>query len=186
MWTAAAAKHKRRSCLSTFLCHFYKDTSSTRRVQHNENPRWQLPVSEQLAFLNFILFYSSTLMIFLNNLRHVVDTELFMPNFRTSPYHYVPSQSTAITFIVLFGLSTGKKFTFLHSVRQPFFVLNLSRPPLVIHLGYATFYRMWWLFPTIGLCGVLEIVGWSGRLWSSFSPLLGKPFKIQSVFPFIF
>jgi len=40
---------------------------------------------------------------------------------------------------------------------------------------------MWWLFPTIVLCGILEIVGWSGRLWSSFSPLLGGPFKIQIV-----
>ena len=114
------SQHKRGSCLSIFLRHFYKDTSSTRRVQHNKNSRWQLSVSEQLAFLYFILFYSLTLMIFLNNLRHVVDTELFMPNFRTSPYHYVPSESIAITFIVLFGLSTGKKFTFLHSVRQPF------------------------------------------------------------------
>jgi len=80
-----------------------------------------------------------------------------MSNFRSSPYHYVPSESIAITFIVLFGLST------------------------VVHLGYATFYRMWWLFPTIVLCGVLEILGWSGRLWSSFSPLLGGPFKIQIV-----
>ena len=36
-----------------------------------------------------------------------------MNNFRSSPYHYVPSESIAITFIVLFGLSTGKKVFFV-------------------------------------------------------------------------
>ena len=101
-----------------------------------------------------------------------------MNNFRSSPYHYVPSESIAITFIVLFSLSTGKR-VFIALSASAFFVLNLSRPSLVVHLGYATFYRMWWLFPTIGLCGVLEILGWSARLWSSFSPLLGAPFKMQ-------
>ena len=107
-------------------------------------------------------------------------------DFRTSLYHYVPSESIAITFIVLFGLSTGKNVFICTICVSSFCMLNptLSRPFLVVHLGYATFYRMWWLFPTIGLCGVLEIVGWSGRLWSSFSPLLGSPFKIQSVFQF--
>ena len=104
-----------------------------------------------------------------------------MNNFGSSPYHYVPSESTAIIFIVLFGLSTGKKVYFALSA-SALVVLNLMT--LVVHLGYATFYRMWWLFPTIGLCGVLEIVGWSGRLWSSFSPLLGAPFKMQSVFQY--
>ena len=48
-----------------------------------------------------------------------------MGNFRTSPYHYVPSESTAITFIVIFGLSTGKKVFIHHGVLL--FVLNLSR-----------------------------------------------------------
>jgi hypothetical protein len=112
----------------------------------------------------------------------VGDSELFMDNFRTSPYHYVPSEGIAITFIVLFGLSTGKKVFFCTICVSSFCVKSIAT--LVVHLGYATFYRMWWLFPTIGLCGVLEIVGWSGRLWSSFSPLLGGPFKIQSVFNF--
>ncbi|KAI0282477.1 RTA-like protein [Russula aff. rugulosa BPL654] len=27
--------------------------------------------------------------------------------------------------------------------------------------------RFWWLFPSAIFCGVLELVGWSGRLWSS-------------------
>jgi len=84
-------------------------------------------------------------------------SEFFKENFRKSPYQYVPTESVAIIFIVLFGLST------------------------ISHLGQATFYRMWWLLPTIGLCGMLEVIGWAGRLWSSFSPLKGTPFKIQIV-----
>jgi hypothetical protein len=95
------------------------------------------------------------------------------------------------TFHLKVLLLRSSSFSVCLQVRMFFFALFASallcvksRPSLVVHLGYATFYRMWWLFPTIGLCGVLEIVGWSGRLWSSFSPLLGGPFKIQSVFQF--
>lgn len=40
---------------------------------------------------------------------------------------------------------------------------------------------MWWLFPTVCLCGVGELVGWSGRLWSSFSPSFYNPFMMQWV-----
>jgi len=83
--------------------------------------------------------------------------ERFINNFPESPYQYVPTKGIAIMFIVLFGLST------------------------TVHMSQATLYRMWWLFPTIGLCDVLEVIGWSARLWSSFSPLLGTPFKMQIV-----
>ena len=48
-----------------------------------------------------------------------------MNNFRSSPYHYVPSESIAITFIVLFGLSTGKKIFFVSS----FCVKSISTLP---------------------------------------------------------
>lgn len=75
--------------------------------------------------------------------------------FRGSPYHYIPTEGVAITFIVLFGLST------------------------VIHVFQATYYRMWWLFPTVCLCGILEILGWSARLWSSFNPINSSPFEMQ-------
>ena len=51
-----------------------------------------------------------------------------MNNFTTSPYNYVPSESIAITFIVLFGLSTGKNVFFLHYLRQLFCVLNRDPP----------------------------------------------------------
>ncbi|KAF8965860.1 RTA1-like protein [Flammula alnicola] len=76
-------------------------------------------------------------------------------NFHGSPYHYIPTEGVAITFITLYALST------------------------LIHAGQAVFYRMWWLLPTVCLCGVLEVIGWSARLWSSFSPSLSTPFEMQ-------
>ncbi|KAJ7099860.1 RTA1-like protein [Mycena crocata] len=72
-----------------------------------------------------------------------------------SQYGYIPQEYVAIIFVVLFSIST------------------------ILHIGQATYYRMWWLFPTACLCGVGELVGWSGRLWSSFSPSLGDPFMMQ-------
>ncbi|PPQ64037.1 hypothetical protein CVT24_008850 [Panaeolus cyanescens] len=72
-----------------------------------------------------------------------------------SPYGYVPSRDIAIVFIVLFGFST------------------------LVHIAQAAKYRLWWLFPTVGLCGVLEVTGWAARLWSSYSPLLSSPFEMQ-------
>jgi len=50
---------------------------------------------------------------------------------------------------------------------------------IVIHFGLATRYRLLWLFPTICLCGIGEVIGWSGRLWSSYDPLNSTPFQIQ-------
>ncbi|KAJ7082390.1 RTA1-like protein [Mycena belliarum] len=70
-------------------------------------------------------------------------------------YGYVPSESIAILFLVLYGIST------------------------LLHIGQATFYRMWWLFPTAVLCGIGELLGWGGRLWSSSSPTVRTPFIIQ-------
>ncbi|KAF7342589.1 RTA1-domain-containing protein [Mycena sanguinolenta] len=74
-----------------------------------------------------------------------------------SQYGYTPHEYVAIIFLVVFGMST------------------------VLHIGQATRYRMWWLFPTACLCGIGEVIGWAGRLWSSFSPTLHKPFMIQIV-----
>lgn len=72
-----------------------------------------------------------------------------------SPYNYIPSESVAIIFLVLFGLSTA------------------------LHTGQAVYYKMWWLFPTAILAGGTECIGWAGRLWSSISPSYGDPFLMQ-------
>ena len=52
-----------------------------------------------------------------------------------------------------------------------------------LHIAQAVRYRLWWLFPTAVLSGITEILGWSGRLWSSQNPLLRTPFLIQYVPP---
>lgn len=75
--------------------------------------------------------------------------------FDLSPYHYIPTRYVTIIFVTLFGLSTS------------------------MHLFQALKYRLWWLLPTVCLCGFLEILGWSGRLWSSFNPFIVTPFQIQ-------
>ncbi|KAF9045120.1 RTA1 like protein-domain-containing protein [Panaeolus papilionaceus] len=76
-------------------------------------------------------------------------------NLEETPYGYIPSRNIAITFIVLFSVST------------------------LLHLGQLTKYRLWWLLPTVCLCGAMEIAGWAARLWSSYSPLLSSPFQMQ-------
>ncbi|KAJ7112088.1 RTA1-like protein [Mycena epipterygia] len=70
-------------------------------------------------------------------------------------YGYIPQESIAILFLALYGIST------------------------ILHIGQATYYRMWWLLPTAALCGVGELLGWGGRLWSSISPIANTPFTIQ-------
>ncbi|KAJ7096974.1 RTA1 like protein [Mycena crocata] len=72
-----------------------------------------------------------------------------------SPYGYVPSESVAILFLTLFGIST------------------------LLHTAQAVYFRMWWLLPTACLCGVGELIGWSGRLWSSISPRAADPYMMQ-------
>jgi hypothetical protein len=48
-----------------------------------------------------------------------------------------------------------------------------------VHLGQALYKRMWFLLPTAVMCGVTELLGWSGRLWSSKQPWNSTPFTIQ-------
>ena len=125
--TAAAAANIKRvfTVFSTLLRHFYKDstTCSPRLVYQQTfamavigkwtDGLWRLTVFERECFSN--------------NLWFVENSELLLNTFRKSPYHYVPSESIAITFIVLFGLSTGKiLFFFFCTICVNSFVLNLS------------------------------------------------------------
>ncbi|PFH46581.1 hypothetical protein AMATHDRAFT_69545 [Amanita thiersii Skay4041] len=72
-----------------------------------------------------------------------------------SPYGYVPTRSIAILFVVLFSIST------------------------VVHIAQSLKFRQWWLLPTLCLAGAGEILGWSGRLWSSINPPNGDAFLTQ-------
>ncbi|KAJ7122212.1 RTA1 like protein-domain-containing protein [Mycena epipterygia] len=77
---------------------------------------------------------------------------------RESPYGYTPTEYVCILFVVLFSIST------------------------ILHAGQATYYRLWWLFPTACLAGVLEIAGWSaGRLWSAITPHIFESYEVQIV-----
>ncbi|CAA7271290.1 unnamed protein product [Cyclocybe aegerita] len=70
-------------------------------------------------------------------------------------YGYVPTRAVGIIFLILFVFSTG-----LHCIQM-------------------IKYRMWFIIPTVILCGFLESIGWGARLWSSWEPLESMPFKIQ-------
>ncbi|KAJ7607929.1 RTA1-domain-containing protein [Roridomyces roridus] len=78
-----------------------------------------------------------------------------LPVDRDSQYGYVPQEAIAILFVVLFGIST------------------------MLHVGQAIWFRLWWLLPTAALCGLGEVIGWSGRLWSSINPIADTPFLMQ-------
>ena len=49
----------------------------------------------------------------------------------------------------------------------------------VIHIAQAIKYRMWFLFITIILCGAIELLGWSGRLWSTYNLLSQTAFTLE-------
>ncbi|KAI0778233.1 RTA1 like protein [Trametes elegans] len=53
--------------------------------------------------------------------------------------------------------------------------------PAVLHLTQAIRARAWWLFPTVILAGVGEIVGWGCRAWSFYQPLEKAPYMAQIV-----
>lgn len=72
-----------------------------------------------------------------------------------SPYRYIPTEWVCALYVSLYGLST------------------------LLHTAQAVQHRLWWLLATAVCCGIGEIIGWSGRLWSSLSPLELTPFLIQ-------
>ncbi|KAL1676000.1 RTA1 like protein-domain-containing protein [Schizophyllum commune] len=74
-----------------------------------------------------------------------------------SAYGYVPTEWVCIMYVALFSITTAT------------------------HLGQALYTRCWWLLPTVGLCGALEIFGWAGRLWSAHEVLKKDPFMMQIV-----
>ncbi|KAG9126453.1 hypothetical protein FRC07_003347, partial [Ceratobasidium sp. 392] len=72
-----------------------------------------------------------------------------------NPFNYVPTLWICILFIVLFSLTT------------------------VTHVFQATRLKVWYMLPTLALCGLIEIIGWSGRLWGHFNTISSSPFMMQ-------
>ncbi|KAG1741828.1 RTA1 like protein-domain-containing protein [Suillus paluster] len=80
-----------------------------------------------------------------------------IPQDIVGPYLYVPTEWICVLFVVLYSIST------------------------VLHMSQALKYRLWWMIPTASFAGVMEILGWSARLWSSQNPELLMPYEIQLV-----
>ncbi|KAF9028662.1 RTA1-like protein [Hymenopellis radicata] len=72
-------------------------------------------------------------------------------------YGYEPNKSCSLSFLALFVLST------------------------IIHAFQAGRHGTMWAFPTLVLGGVMEIIGFGARTYSSLEPTATKPFIIQSV-----
>ncbi|GMK58382.1 hypothetical protein CspeluHIS016_0504140 [Cutaneotrichosporon spelunceum] len=86
----------------------------------------------------------------------VVATPTERPTALTSsPYGYVPALPNVIAYLVVFSLLTG------------------------VHLGLGIRYKYYSALVTMVPGGVLEIIGWSGRLWSNLNPLNWNPFIMQ-------
>ncbi|KAH7341477.1 RTA1-domain-containing protein [Rhizoctonia solani] len=72
-----------------------------------------------------------------------------------SPFNYVPTSWVCILFIILFSLTT------------------------VAHVLQAFRLKVWYMLPTLALCGLVEIIGWAGRYWGHKSPYNRNPFLMQ-------
>jgi hypothetical protein len=90
------------------------------------------------------------------------------------PFNYVPTGWVGITFITLFVITTGGCIP-----PEPFPRVTYSL--LVGHLFEAMYFGIWYMIPTLGLCGFCEVLGWAGRYWGHLSPHDGNAFLMQSV-----
>ena len=72
-----------------------------------------------------------------------------------SPYDYTPSLAPGLAFSIVFGVIT------------------------LVHCGIAIRYRNWVAFVALIPGGILEIIGWAGRVWSHYKVLNSNPFIMQ-------
>jgi len=72
-----------------------------------------------------------------------------------TPYGYTPTTWICILFVVLYSITS------------------------LVHLGQAIRSSLWWMIPTVVTCGLIEAIGWSGRLWSSYDVQNINPFLMQ-------
>ncbi|KAJ9094716.1 hypothetical protein QFC21_005874 [Naganishia friedmannii] len=107
-------------------------------------------------------------------------------NYRESPYGYTPSAGVCITSIVLFSVSTA-----IHVVQAIYYSIQRRRHSralaatnddgsgVVVANTYTRQPSYWWILATLVPGGLLEIVGWAGRYWSSQNVLNIQPFLMQ-------
>lgn len=72
-----------------------------------------------------------------------------------SPYGYRPATANTVAYLVVFSLLTAA------------------------HFGLAIKYKYWSAFVTMVTGGLLEILGWAGRRWSSENLGIWDPFLMQ-------
>ncbi|KAJ9108611.1 hypothetical protein QFC19_002329 [Naganishia cerealis] len=103
--------------------------------------------------------------------------------YRESPYGYIPSSGVCITAIVLFSVSTA-----VHIAQVLYYSLQRRRRSRALSITndgsepLASVNRQpnyWWILATLVPGGLLEIVGWAGRYWSSQNVLNIQPFLMQ-------
>jgi hypothetical protein len=90
-------------------------------------------------------------------------------------YNYIPTEWVCITFLALFGVSTCRSLQLHPHIDAD----KVHCSDEVFHTVQAIRSRLWWLFPSAVFCGVLELIGWSGREWSSHNPFIETPYIIQ-------
>ncbi|KAF7320750.1 RTA1-domain-containing protein [Mycena chlorophos] len=78
-----------------------------------------------------------------------------------SPYGYTPTRYVCFIFVALFGIST------------------------VVHIFQSFRTRTHFLLPTSVLCGILEVLGWGARTWSSFKVDKLLPYELQLSFTIV-
>ncbi|EMD42085.1 hypothetical protein CERSUDRAFT_120916 [Gelatoporia subvermispora B] len=74
-----------------------------------------------------------------------------------NPYGYTPDRGVCFTFIILFGIS------------------------VFVHLVQTFYFKVWYWIPTTLLAGAGEILGWAGRLWSTYNLFNSDAYTIQIV-----
>jgi hypothetical protein len=72
-------------------------------------------------------------------------------------YGYVPTEWVCTLFIVLFGLSTS-----IHIVQAAKVCTSDDASRIMLNVIYQ--YKLWWLYPTIVVGGVCEVLGWVGTM----------------------
>lgn len=73
-----------------------------------------------------------------------------------SPYGYVPAMANTVAYLTVFSLLT------------------------LVHFLLALRYKYYSAIVTMVIGGILEIIGWAGRVWSAKNVLMWDPFIMQT------